>query len=135
MSLSSYFTKIITSFTNDPTAPPDQYRGQVLAPTQVTNVPANLYGWNLINPNNAAWYVKFYDQVAMPVVGTDPVVFGALAVPASGATGDGSFGLLGSDCMYYFTKAMWIAVSLTPDDTGTTPGAGNGVYFTLFFKK
>jgi hypothetical protein len=123
------FKRIVTAFTNLASGAPDQYRGTLTNKVAVTNVPANLYGWILTNPNAIPVYVKFYDQTASPVVGTDAVAYGPLQVPASG-----QFGLSGTDVLKNFSTAIWAAVTTSPDD-GSSSAPGTGIYFSFIYKR
>jgi hypothetical protein len=53
-----------------------------LAPQVVKNTPGSLLGWNCINTNAYAVYLKFYDKATAAVVATDVPVL-TLYVPAN----------------------------------------------------
>jgi len=78
----------------------------------------NLLGWNIINPNASAVYVKFYNKVAgTVVVGTDAPVL-TLMVPANGSV------YQQPDCSQHeFATAMSMAVTTLIGDTDATAPA------------
>ena len=53
-------------------------------PQDIKTTETNLYGYNIINPNTTAVYVKFYNLASGDVTVGTSAVFKTLYVPASG---------------------------------------------------
>lgn len=76
---------------------------------------ANLLGWNIINPNGSAVYVKFYDALAAAVtVGTTTPKL-TIMVPANGAV------YIAPNCIQeQFADAITMAVTTGASDADAT---------------
>lgn len=78
--------------------------------SQIKNSPGLIMGWNIINVNTTAVYLKFYDLDALSVtVGITPVKF-TLAVPSGNPTNPAIF-LIGPDLIPYETFSRGISVA------------------------
>jgi hypothetical protein len=115
------FQRIVRAFVNDNINYPDQFRNAaVLAvPFKVGSDAQTLYGYNIINTNASTVYLKLYNSVLAPTVGTAIPVL-TIPVPANG-----NVVFFGADQYVYFRLGFWIACVTGVLDTDTTaPGAG-----------
>jgi len=88
----------------------------------------NVYGWNIINPNAYAVYVKFYDAlVADTTVGTTAVK-ATLQIPTSGSAFLKNDGLV-----YSFATAISVACTKLLVDSDTT-AIDTDIYGEIFYK-
>lgn len=125
----------ITSFGSTVTASntnaPDNVRITNLTNTaQAVKASAgNLYGWNIINPNATAVYVKFYNIAAASVtVGTSAVAL-TLMIPAQGSV------YLEPSCIQqYFSTAISVACTLNLADNDNTDPGGSDITINIKYK-
>jgi len=75
----------------------------------------NLYGYNVLNPNGSAVFVKFYDVDGGAILGTDNPVF-TIQIPASGSV------IVGVENLpqLHFDNQLEIAATGAIGDTDTT---------------
>lgn len=99
---------------------PHVYRDDNLRTSAVTvdSRPGDLYGWNIINPNSSAVYIKLYDTTDTVTIGTTTVIK-TLQVPAMSTVLLGSSTARGQSQMVYNT-GLKMAVTTEMADNGTT---------------
>jgi hypothetical protein len=111
------YTRIINAFSGSANDAPTVYQisnGQNITPTLIVLGSLNLYGYNIYNLNAYSIYLKFYDSVASPTVGSDIPTLN-VQVPALG-----SVVLFGSDALANFSTGLWIAATKNYIYTDTT---------------
>lgn len=84
---------------------------------QVSNTAGRIYKVFATNVNGAERSIKFYDQVAAPTVGVDPVLYTLTVsrVGQGGGTLDVTF-----EHPIEFTNALWVAATTSAGDTANT---------------
>src|SRR5258705_2998640 len=99
---------------------PNVYRDDNLRTSVVTvnSEPADLYGWNIINPNSTAVYIKFYDTTGIVTIGTTAVVK-TLLIPGTSTVVLGTSTARGKSQMVVNT-GLKMAVTTEMQDSGTT---------------
>lgn len=99
---------------------PNVYRDDNLRTSAVTvnSEPTDLYGWNIINPNSTAVYIKFYDTTGTVTIGTTPVAK-TLLVPGTSTVVMGTSTARGKSQMVVNT-GLKMAVTTEMADSGTT---------------
>lgn len=113
----------------------DGYAYSVYRTTSLTNTPlavkssaGNLYGLNIINPNNYIIYVKFFDLAqGSTTVGTS-TISRIFAIPANGAV----FFVL-DNSIKYFSTAITLAATLSLAD-GDNTTLGVPAYAEIYYK-
>lgn len=108
-----------------PSIVPQIFRNQALGTTPVRvglSGPCSILGWRIVNLNATdIAYLKFYDTVSAPTVGTTvPIAFvPVLSVGVSAADILGT-ALNGFVPRYYFQNSLWVADTKGIADTDTT---------------
>lgn len=105
------------------------YRKISLASTNgdlIKSKAATVYGWFLSNQNAATRYIKLYNQVGSPTVGTD-VPFMTIAIPG-GASANMAF-----DTGVAFGAGLAIAMTTGNTDADTGAVAANDVIVNIFY--
>jgi len=93
----------------------------------IKDSPGALYGYHLINTASSPRYVKLYDQVNPPKVGTANVDV-TLMIPPLMAV-DTQPALMGT----LFTRGICIAATQNPADTDATAPNANDVFVNIFY--
>lgn len=99
---------------------PNVYRDDNLRTSVVTinSEPADLYGWNIINPNSTAVYIKFFDTDAPVTLGHAPVVK-TLLIPGISTVVLGTSTSRGKSQLV-INRGLKMAVTTEMQDPGTT---------------
>ena len=121
-----------TTITGRDFSSPNVYRDDNLRTSAVTinAAPSDLYGWNIINPNSTAVYIKFYDTTGTVTIGTS-TVRKTLLVPAMSTVVMGSSTARGQSQMVVNT-GLKMAVTTEMADSGTTAPV-TAVYAEIFY--
>lgn len=84
---------------------------------QISNAPGKIHKIFATNVNGAERSIKFFDQVAAPTVGVDPILYTVTVsrVGQGGGTLDVSF-----EHPIEFTNALWVAATTSASDTANT---------------
>jgi len=111
---------------------PNVYRDDNLRTSVVTvnSEPADLYGWNIINPNSTAVYIKFYDTIGSVTLGTTPVVK-TLLIPGTSTVVLGTSTARGKSQMVV-NSGLKMAVTTEMQDSGTT-APSLAVYAEIYY--
>lgn len=111
---------------------PNVYRDDNLRTSVVTvnSEPADLYGWNIINPNSTAVYIKFYDTTGSVTIGTTTVVK-TLLIPGTSTVVLGSSTARGKSQMVV-NNGLKMAVTTEMQDSGTT-APSLAVYTEIYY--
>jgi len=111
---------------------PNVYRDDNLRTSVVTvnSEPADLYGWNIINPNSTAVYIKFYDATGAVTIGTTAVVK-TLLIPGTSTVVLGTSTARGKSQMVVNT-GLKMAVTTEMQDSGTIAPA-LAVYVEIYY--
>jgi len=109
----------VPAFVNDNINYPSRFRNpnMLAVPLQIGTGPVTLYGYNLVNRQGSAVFVKLFNSVASPVVGT------AIPVETIQIASNGSVVFFGYAPFIYFNLGMWaIVVTGSLDNSTTAPG-------------
>ena len=111
---------------------PNVYRDDNLRTSVVTvnSEPTDLYGWNIINPNSTAVYIKFYDTTGTVTIGTTAVVK-TLLIPGTSTVVLGTSTARGKSQMVV-NSGLKMAVTTEMQDSGTTAPA-LAVYAEIYY--
>lgn len=99
---------------------PNVYRDDNLRTSVVTinSEPADLYGWNIINPNAQAVYIKFFDTTGAVIIGTSSVAK-TILIPATSTVVLGTSTSRGRSQLI-INHGLKMAVTTEMQDSGTT---------------
>ena len=112
---------------------PHTYRDDSLRTSVVTirSEPCDLFGWNIINPNSTAVYIKFYDTTDTVTIGTTSVIK-TLLIPAMSTVVFGSSTRC-NESQLVVNTALKMAVTTGLSDSDTTAPILN-VYAEIFYR-
>lgn len=96
-------------------------------PVQIKTSPGGIGGYHLTNSDTAIAYVKVYDSVASPSVGTDIPVC-VLGLPA-GLGAVQAIGFAEID----FLHGIWVAATALGANSDTTNVTNNTIFGTIFY--
>ncbi len=91
-------------------------------------LPLNFYGYNIINPGAADVFVKLYDALGAPAVGTDTPKW-VIQVPKNG-----SVVLIGAEVVLNFRYGLWLAAVTGYQDSDNTAPATDLLAFIHYLK-
>ena len=104
----------------------NQFRNTaVTTKQQVVGSSSTLNGWNIINPNSYAVYLKFYNILAASVTVGTSAVSKTLMIPANGS-------VVNDGASHLFNTAMTIAATKLIADSDTT-AVDTGIYVGLSY--
>ncbi len=93
----------------------------------VKAAPGSMYGYHIMNAAVAARYVKLYDKLTAPTVGTDVPVL-TLLIPASGSL-SAQF-----EAGIWFTLGIGAGAVTAVADNSTAAPSANDVVVNLFYR-
>jgi hypothetical protein len=106
----------------------------VNTPVRVKAGGGQIYGWHLLNLATTPRYVRLFDSLAAPTMGTTLASI-VLGLPANSSAGSGAGACMSfSDTWaFQFVNGIWVAVTAALPDNDNTAGSAGDVLVNLFW--